>query len=89
MAAITAVVGSCCFVSSCKISHFGRKPVIGGRPPSERRTRGVAAVSRGALAHDVDKALMFVALLFFKVKNAAVVITKYVRRARRVREGAN
>lgn len=50
-------------VSSCRISHLGRKPVMGGRPPRERSNRGEAVVRRGALAHDVAKVLTVVALL--------------------------
>lgn len=47
------------------------------------------AVMRGAFAHEVARALMFLELLKLKIRNAEVVITRYVMRARRVREGEN
>lgn len=65
------------------------KPVRGGSPPRERRIRGVMAVRAGALAHDVASILMVVALLSLNVRNIEKVITRYVRSARRVREGAS
>lgn len=70
-----AIIGRCCLVSSCKISHFGMKPDIGGRPPRDRRSRGVMAVKRGAFAHAVAKAFTLVALLKFRVRKADDVIT--------------
>lgn len=69
-----AVKGRPCLVSSCRISHFGAKPVRGGRPPSERRIRGVRAVSAGALAHAVARVLMLVASEALNVRNAEEVI---------------
>ena len=58
------------------ISHFGMKPVSGGRPPSERRINGVRAVSIGVLDQEVARALRFVALFSLNVKNVEKVITK-------------
>jgi len=86
---MVAVRGSPCFVSSCRISHLGMKPVKGGRPPKERRERGTRAVRTGALAQEVARVFMLVALLSLKVRNVAEVIAMYRRRERRVREGAN
>lgn len=42
-----------CVVSSCRMSHLGMKPVSGGRPARESKTRGVIAVKAGNLVHDV------------------------------------
>lgn len=52
------------------------KPVRGGRPPSERRIRGVRAVRAGAFVQDVARVLMFVALLSLKTRNVENVIMK-------------
>lgn len=71
------------------ISHFGMKPVRGGRPPRESRTRGVRAVSIGALDQDVAKALRLVALFSLNVKNVEKVITKYVISVRKLSAGEN
>ena len=69
------------------MSHLGIKPVSGGRPPRERRIRGVRAVNTGVLAHESASELMLVTLFTLNVRNVERVITKYVMRARRVREG--
>lgn len=42
--AITIVL---CLVSSVRINHLGIKPDKGGRPPNERRLRGVSKARRG------------------------------------------
>ncbi len=84
-----AVGARSCFVSSWRISHFGINPVSGGRPPRERRMRGVRAVSVGVFAQEVASVLMLVDLLILNTRNVENVITKYVRRVRRVREGEN
>lgn len=65
-----------CLVSSWRISHFGIKPVRGGRPPSERRMRGARAVRVGAFVQDIARVLMFVALLSLNTRNVENVITK-------------
>lgn len=78
-----------CLVSSWRISHFGIKPVSGGRPPSERRMSGARDVSMGAFAHEVARALMVVDLFSLNTRNVENVIIKYVRRANSVREGEN
>lgn len=71
-----AVRGSSCLVSSCRISHFGAKPVRGGRPPSESRARGTMAVRAGAFAHEVARELIFVELFSLKTINVEKVIMK-------------
>lgn len=65
------------------------KPVSGGRPARERRIRGARAVKMGVLAQDKASALMVVALLSLNTRKVEKVMTKYVRRARSVREGEN
>jgi len=65
------------------------KPVRGGRPPSERRTRGASDVRIGALVQEVASVLMLVDLLSLKTRKVENVIMKYVSNARRVREGEN
>lgn len=78
-----------CLDSSCRMSHFGIKPVSGGRPPNERRRRGVRAVSAGVFVQEVASMLMFVALFSLNVRKAEHVMTIYVRSVRRVSEGEN
>lgn len=63
-------------MSSCRISHLGRKPERGGRPPRERRVMGKRAVRRGAFDQEVPRELMVVALLSLSVRKAADVISK-------------
>lgn len=65
------------------------KPVSGGRPPRDRRIRGVIAVKAGVLVHEMARELIAVALLSLKFRNVAEVIVRYVRRVKRVREGEN
>lgn len=65
------------------------KPVRGGSPPSERSTKGARDVRAGAFAQDVASELMFVALFSLKMRNIENVITKYVSKVSRVREGEN
>lgn len=71
---MVAVKGRPCLVSSWRMSHFGAKPVKGGRPPNERRTRGARPVRAGALAHAVARALILVAFEALKVRNAEEVM---------------
>jgi len=78
-----------CAVNSWMISHFGIKPVRGGRPPRDRRTKGARAVRAGAFAQEVARALMVVALFNLNTRNVEIVIIKYVRRVKRVRRGEN
>jgi len=76
-----------CLDSSCRMSHLGIKPVSGGRPPNERRTRGARAVRAGAFVQEVASALIFVALLNLNTRKVEKVMTRYVRRVSRVSEG--
>lgn len=65
------------------------KPVNGGRPPRDRRMRGVSVVSAGVFAQEVASILMLVDLFNLNTRNVEDVITRYVRRVRRVRVGEN
>lgn len=71
-----AVGARSCLVSSCKINHFGMNPVSGGKPPSERRIRGVRAVSAGAFVHEIASMLMLVDLFSLNTRNAEKVMAK-------------
>lgn len=71
---MVAVRARSCFVSSCRISHFGMKPISGGRPPRERRTKGVMAVMAGALAHEVARVLMSVEAFSLNTRNVEDVM---------------
>ena len=51
-------------------------PVKGGRPPSERSTRGVREVSTGVFAQEMASVLMFVALLSLNTRKVENVMTK-------------
>lgn len=61
----------------------------GGRPPRESRINGVREVRAGAFVHEIASILIVVALFNLKAMKVENVMTKYVRRARRVREGTN
>jgi len=65
------------------------KPVSGGRPPRDRRIKGVIAVSAGVFVHAVASILTLVALFSLNTRNVEKVITKYVISVRSVREGEN
>lgn len=75
-------------VTSWRISHLGRKPVSGGRPPRERRTKQAIAVRVGDLVQEEAKVTVLVASMLLRVRNAAVVITIYVIKAISVSWGA-
>lgn len=57
------------------ISHLGKNPVRGGRPPKDRRIRQVKAAIVGALVQAEARVIVFVQLMLFKVRKAALVIT--------------
>ena len=84
-----AVRGRACLVSSWRMSHFGIKPVSGGRPPSDRRIRGVRAAIAGIFAQEEASVLILVALFNLKTRNVEDVIIRYVVRAKSVRDGEN
>lgn len=71
-----AVGARFCLASSCKINHFGMKPVSGGRPPSDRRVRGMRDVRMGALVHDVARVLIVVDLFNINTRKAEEVIMR-------------
>lgn len=83
-----ATMGRSCFVSSCRIIHFGINPVSGGRPPNDNRTRAVVDVSAGLFDQVVASVLILVVIDIFRVINAAEVMMIYVTSARRVSCGA-
>ena len=64
-----AVKARSCLASSWRISHFGINPVSGGRPPRESKTRGARAVRAGALAQEVERALIVVVFFSLKIVN--------------------
>jgi len=84
-----AVSGRPCLVNSWRISHFGAKPVRGGRPPSERRTSGAKPARAGTLDHAAPRELTLVELEALNVRKAEEVIIIYVDSARMLREGLN
>lgn len=61
----------------------------GGRPPRDRRTKGAREVIAGVFAQEMASALILVDLFILKTRNVEDVITRYVRRASKVREGEN
>lgn len=69
-----AVNGRPCFVSSCKIIHFGINPVIGGRPPRDNIVIIVTVVRIGALVQLVPSILIFVEDMVFSARKAVDVI---------------
>lgn len=54
---------------------MGKNPVRGGRPPKDRRIRQVKAAIVGALVQAEARVIVFVQLMLFKVRKAALVIT--------------
>lgn len=73
---MVAVGARSCLVSSCRISHFGMKPVSGGRPPSDRRMRGMREVRMGVLAHEVAKELIVVVLFSINTRKEEEVMMR-------------
>lgn len=67
--------GRPCFDNSCRMSHLGMKPVSGGRPPRERRTRAVVIAIVGFFGQVRASVLIFVVIVILKVRKAAEVIT--------------
>lgn len=61
-------------VSSCIISHFGMKPVSGGRPPRDSKVRAVMTVMVGIFVQFMANVLIFVACSSLNVRNVADVI---------------
>jgi len=61
-------------VSSFKIIHLGMKPVSGGSPPNENKTKGIKYVNVGFLTQEVASELIVVVLFNLKIKNNDEVI---------------
>lgn len=57
------------------MSHFGIKPVSGGRPPRDSKIKGVREVSTGAFAQEVARVLMLVEVFSLNTRNIENVIT--------------
>lgn len=53
---------------------MGRKPVRGGRPPSDSKIRGRRAVRAGAVVQAVDREFTVVVFVIFRVRKAAEVM---------------
>ena len=71
---MVAVRGSPCVANSCKINHFGIKPVSGGRPPRDSRARAAVVVIMGALDQLIASVLIFVVFINLNVRKVADVI---------------
>ena len=67
------------------MSHFGIKPVSGGSPASERRTRGIHAVNTGFRAQALAKHLILFASISLNNMKIVHVIIMYVTRVRSTR----
>lgn len=61
------------FSSSVIITHFGRNPVSGGRPPRERRINGIITRVVGALFHRSEIELIVVDELSISIRNMGIV----------------
>lgn len=53
--------------------HFGRKPVMGGKPPVDRRIRAVKGINVGVLFHVSDMELIVVDELILRIMNMGIV----------------
>lgn len=71
------------------MSHLGAKPVKGGRPPKERRIRGISAVRAGLFVQVVASELMLRAFFVLKDRKRVVVIRRYVSKVISVSDGLN
>lgn len=57
------------------MSHLGRKPVRGGRPPIERRIMEARGRRIGILFHESDNELMEVEEYWLNIRNMGIVKT--------------
>lgn len=71
------------------MSHLGINPASGGSPPKDRRRAGATTVRVGVLVQDVANSLMVVVLFLASKRNVAVVMIRYMERARSVSCGEN
>lgn len=76
MAIMVGVMRSLFFVNSSIISHLGRKPVSGGRPPRERRVEGIRGVNHVSLFQVRDSSKVVV--LEFRLSNRNVVVVRII-----------
>jgi len=56
------------------MSHLGAKPVRGGRPPRDRRMRGVRVARGGNLVHEVARVLILEESEALNVRNVEEVM---------------
>lgn len=74
MASIVASGVSSWLVSSCRINHFGKKPVNGGSPANDRRVSMRVVFSTGAFVHETIIVGRLVVLVVLSVMNTEEVI---------------
>ncbi len=70
------------------ISHFGMKPVSGGRPARDRSASIIVALSIGVFVHEMSIVESFRTLIWVNDKNMVVVISEYNAKVRIVRWGS-
>lgn len=70
---IVAIMMLLFFVSSCTITHLGRKPVSGGSPPRDRRDVRIIRVIVGLLFHRIDRVSVVVFVLMLSMVNKVMV----------------
>lgn len=57
-----------------RMSHFGMKPVRGGRPPSDRMDRVRADVSWGVVVHIVPRSLIVEEVVEWSMRKIGAVV---------------
>ena len=70
------------------ISHFGMKPVSGGRPARDSSASIIVALSIGVFVHEMSIVESFRTLIWVNDKNMVVVISEYNAKVRIVRWGS-
>lgn len=63
-----------CLVSSCRISHLGKKPESGGRPPKESNVINAMMVSKGDFVVEGVRELILVQLNMLRRRNMGMVM---------------
>lgn len=76
MAMVVGIMRLLFFVNSSMITHLGKKPVSGGRPPRERRVDGIRGVSHVSLFQVRDSSRVVV--LEFKLNSRNVVVVRMI-----------
>lgn len=76
MAMVVGIMRLLFFVNSSMITHLGKKPVSGGRPPRERRVDGIRGVSHVSLFQVRDSSRVVV--LEFKLSSRNVVVVRMI-----------